>query len=309
MGKFIVRRLLQMGLVLFGASLVLFACLYILPGDPLSTLGGGEKARDPATKALLEKRYNLDQPLAIQYTRYVTNVARGNLGVSFRLRRPVYEVIREKTLNTARLAFAAILFEIIIGIAAGVIAAVMQYSFWDVMVTLTTTLAIGFPTFVIGLIFQYRFALRWHLLPLSGNNHGLKSFILPGLTLASVDAALVARLMRGTMLEVMRADYIRTATAKGLSKSVVILKHAMRNSIIPVVTYLGISFGTLLGGALITEVIFNWNGIGATLVTAISTQDNPIVLGVSTYAVLIFVVVNLLVDITYGFLDPRIRLE
>ncbi|MEP7054917.1 MAG: ABC transporter permease [Actinomycetota bacterium] len=309
MGKYIVRRLLQMGLVLFGASLVLFACLYILPGDPISTLGGGEKARDPATKALLMKRYNLDQPLAVQYTRYVTNVAKGDLGTSFRLRRPVNDIIKEKIWNTARLALAAILFTILIGISAGVIAAVLQYSFWDVLVTLTTTLAIGFPTFVIGLIFQYRFALRWHVLPLSGHNGGLKSFLLPGLTLASVDAALVARLMRGTMLEVMRADYIRTATAKGLSKRVVILKHAMRNSIIPVVTYLGISFGTLLGGALITEVIFNWNGIGSTLVTAISTQDNPIVLGVSTYAVLIFVLVNLFVDVAYGFLDPRIRLE
>jgi oligopeptide transport system permease protein len=308
MGKFVIRRLLQMGLVLFGASLVLFTCLYVLPGDPISTLGGGEKARDPATKALLAKRYSLDQPLAVQYGRYLKNVATGDLGESFRLRRPVNDVIKEKIWNTARLALAAILFEILIGIAAGVVAAVLRYSFWDVMVTLTTTLAIGFPTFVIGLVFQDLFALRTKLLPLSGI-HGLKSYILPALTLASVDAALVARLMRGTMLEVMRADYIRTATAKGLSKSVVIFKHAMRNSIIPVVTYLGISFGTLLGGALITEVIFNWNGIGSTLVTAIGAQDNPIVLGVSTYAVLIFVVVNLLVDITYGFLDPRIRLE
>lgn len=308
MGKYLVRRLLQMTLVLFGASLVLFACLYILPGDPISTLGGGEKARDPATKALLEKRYHLDQPLPIQYVRYVTSVAKGDLGESFRLRRPVNDVIKEKIWNTARLALAAILFTILIGIGAGVIAAVFRYSFWDVLVTLTTTLAIGFPTFVIGLIFQYTFAIKWGLLPLSGNK-GLRSFLLPALTLASVDAALVARLMRGTMLEVMRADYIRTATAKGLSKRVVIFKHAMRNSIIPVVTYLGISFGGLLGGALITEVIFNWNGIGSTLVTAINTQDNPIVLGVSTYAVLVFVLVNLAVDIAYGFLDPRIRLE
>ncbi len=308
MGKFIVRRLLQMSLVLFGASLVLFTCLYILPGDPMATIGGSERARDPATRASLERRYSLDQPLYVQYGRYVVNVARGDLGESFRLRRPVNDVIKEKIWNTARLALAAILFEVLIGIFAGVISAVFRYSFWDVLVTLTTTLAIGFPTFVIGLLFQQTFSMRYHLLPLSGNV-GLKSYILPALTLASVDAALVARLMRGTMLEVMRADYIRTATAKGLSKTVVIFKHAMRNSIIPVVTYLGISFGTLLGGALITEVIFNWNGIGSTLVTAISTQDNPIVLGVSTYAVLVFVFVNLLVDIAYGYLDPRIRLE
>jgi ABC-type dipeptide/oligopeptide/nickel transport system permease component len=172
MGKYIVRRLLQMGLVLFGASLVLFTCLYVLPGDPVRTVAGGERVADPATRAALEKRYNLDQPLAVQYVRYVSDVARGDLGESFRLRRPVNDVIKEKIWNTARLALAAILFETIIGIVAGVIAAIFRYSFWDVLVTLTTTLAIGFPTFVIGLVFQDVFSMRFHLLPLSGNQGG-----------------------------------------------------------------------------------------------------------------------------------------
>ncbi|HVF13326.1 MAG TPA: ABC transporter permease, partial [Acidimicrobiales bacterium] len=173
----------------------------------------------------------------------------------------------------------------------------------------STTLAIGFPTFVIGLALQQVFAINLDWLPLQGTRGGAQSIILPAVTLASIDAALVARLMRGSMLEVLRADYVRTATAKGLSKRVVIFKHALRNSIIPVLTYLGITFGTMLGGALITETIFNWDGVGLALVNAIQSQDNPIVLGVVTYGVAVFVVVNLLIDLSYAVLDPRIRLE
>ena len=307
MGKFVVRRLLQMVVVLVGASIVLFACLFVLPGDPVGSLGG-ERARDPVVRRVLRERYNLDDPLPVQYGKYVSNLARGDLGESFRLRRSVNDILSEKVVNTLKLAIAAILFEIIIGLAAGVIAAVFRYSFWDVLVTLTTTMAIGFPTFVIGLVFQDIFAFRLKWFPLFGQE-GLKSYVLPALTLAAVDAAVVARLMRGTMLEVLRADYIRTAFAKGLSKRTVVLKHALRNSIIPVVTYLGITFGTLMGGALITESIFNWDGIGGALITAITTQDNPIVIAIVTYGVGVFVVINLIVDITYAYLDPRIRLE
>jgi oligopeptide transport system permease protein len=193
---------------------------------------------------------------------------------------------------------------------AGIIAAVFRYSFLDVLVTLSTTLAIGVPTLVIGLALQNVFAINLGWLPLQGQAQGVgRSIILPGLTLAAVETALVSRLMRGTMSEVMRADFIRTAYAKGLSKRVVILKHALRNSVIPVLTFLGISFGGLLGGALITETVFNWNGIGLALVGAIQSQDNPIVLGVVTYGVAVFVLVNLVVDVAYAFLDPRIRLE
>jgi oligopeptide transport system permease protein len=205
---------------------------------------------------------------------------------------------------------AAIVLEIVIGILAGIIAAVFRYSFLDVLVTLSTTLAIGVPTLVIGLALQNVFAINLGWLPLQGQSQGVgRSIILPALTLAAVETALVSRLMRGTMSEVMRADFIRTAYAKGLSKRVVILKHALRNSVIPVLTFLGISFGGLLGGALITETVFNWNGIGLALVGAIQSQDNPIVLGVVTYGVAVFVLVNLVVDVAYAFLDPRIRLE
>jgi len=300
-----------MVLVLFGASIILFVSLFVLPGDPIGT-AAGERSRDPAVRAVLEKRYGLDKPLPVQYVRYVGRVFRGDFGESYRLRRPVSVVLRSRFWATGRLALAAIVLEVLIGVIAGVIAAVFRYSFWDVLVTLTTTLAIGVPTYVGGSILQGLFAQSLHWLPRQGQGSGtwdLRYLIMPALTLASVDAALVARLMRGTMLESLRADYVRTAFAKGLSKRTVILKHVLRNSVIPVVTYVGIAFGGLLGGALITETIFNWPGIGLALYTAISTQDNPIIIAVVTYGVAAFVLVNLVVDLTYAYLDPRIRLE
>ncbi|MEA2931267.1 MAG: oligopeptide transport system permease protein [Actinomycetota bacterium] len=309
MARYVVRRLLQMVLVLFGASLVLFVCLYVVPGDPIATQQGEGHKVDQSTRRALERRYHLDQPVPQQYLHYVGRLARGDMGESYAFRRPVNAILGEKLGNTARLGLAAIALQIGIGVVAGIVAAISRYSFLDVLVTLSTTMAIGIPVFVIGLALQQAFAINLHLLPLQGTRGGAKSIILPALTLASVDTALVARLMRGTMLEVLRADYIRTATAKGLSKRVVIFKHALRNSIIPVLTYLGITFGTMLGGALITETIFNWDGVGLALVNAIQSQDNPIVLGVVTYGVGVFVLVNLLVDVSYAVLDPRIRLD
>ena len=309
MARYVVRRLLQMLLVLFGASVILFACLYIVPGDPIQTQQGEGRQLDAATRELLEERYGLDKPLPNQYVSYVGRLAQGDMGESFTFRRPVNDILGEKLGNTLKLGLAAIVVQIGLGLIAGIVAAVSRYSFLDILVTLSTTIAIGIPTFVIGLAFQQVFAINLDLLPLQGTRGGWKALILPAVTLASVDTALVARLMRGTMLEVLRADYIRTATAKGLSKRVVIFKHALRNSIIPVLTYLGITFGTMLGGALITETIFNWDGIGLALVSAVRSQDNPVVLGVVTYGVGVFVLVNLLVDLSYAVLDPRIRLE
>ena len=298
-----------MMLVLFGASIILFVCLFVVPGDPIATSQGEGRQLDPSTRAALERRYNLDKPLPQQYAGYVGRLAQGDLGESYVYRRSVNTILKEKLGNTFRLALAAIMLEIFLGILAGIIAAVFRYSFLDVLVTLSTTFAIGVPTLVIGLALQNVFAINLGWLPLQGQSAGGKSIILPALTLAAVETALVSRLMRGTMSEVMRADFIRTAYAKGLSKRVVILKHALRNSVIPVLTYLGIAFGSLLGGAIITESVFNWNGIGSALVSAIQSQDNPIVLGVVTYGVAVFVLVNLVVDVAYAIFDPRIRLE
>ena len=309
MARYVVRRLLQMMLVLLGASIVLFACLFVVPGDPIATSQGEGRQIDAETRANLAKRYRLDQPLPSQYVHYVGRLVQGDMGESYSFRRPVNDMLGEKLGNTVRLGVAALALQLALGIVAGVIAAVFRYSFLDVLVTVSTTVAIGVPTFVIGLALQNVFALNLRWLPLQGRQAGPQAIILPALTLAAVDTALVARLMRGTMLEVMRADYIRTAVAKGLSRRTVVLKHALRNSIIPVLTYLGITFGTLLGGALITEAIFNWDGLGLALVNAIQSQDNPVVMGVATYGVGVFVLVNLVVDVSYAFLDPRIRLQ
>ncbi|MER5727925.1 ABC transporter permease [Streptomyces sp. NPDC002138] len=306
MGRYVIRRLGQMVVVLFGATIVLFGCLFVLPGDPVGSLGG-DKARDPAVVEALRERYGLNDPLPVQYGNFVKNLAQGDLGEDFTQRRPVTEVLQPKLVNTAELAVAAIVLDIAIGLFAGLIAALFRYSFWDVLITLLTTMAVGFPSFVIGMVFQKVFVVQLDWVPLISDGT-MKSLILPALTLAILDAALVARLMRGTMLEVLRADYVKTAVAKGLPRRTVLLKHVMRNSIIPVVTYLGISFGGLLGGALITEAIFNWDGIGLALVTAVQQQNNPIIIGVVTFGVAVFVLLNLLVDLLYAVLDPRIRL-
>ncbi|MEV8525889.1 MULTISPECIES: ABC transporter permease [unclassified Streptomyces] len=306
MGRYVIRRLGQMVVVLFGATIVLFCCLFVLPGDPVGSLGG-DKARDPAVVEQLRERYGLNDPLPVQYGHFVQNLAKGDLGEDFTQRRPVTEVLKPKLANTAELAVAAIVIDIVIGLLAGLIAALFRYSFWDVLITLLTTMAVGFPSFVIGMVLQKVFVVQLEWVPLISDGT-MKSLILPAFTLAILDAALVARLMRGTMLEVLRADYVKTAIAKGLPQRTVLFKHVMRNSIIPVVTYLGISFGTLLGGALITEAIFNWDGIGLALVTAVQQQNNPIIIGVVTFGVAVFVLLNLIVDLLYAVLDPRIRL-
>lgn len=317
MGKFVIRRLLQMVLVLIGATMVLFSCLFILPGDPVATIGGSDRARDPAVIAELRQRYSLDKPLYVQYERYVVNVVKGNLGSSYKQGRPVSKILKHDLGRTVQLAVVAVLIEIALGIVAGIVAAVFRYSWYDVLSTVGTTLAVGIPVVVLGLVLQEVFAVktahlhgawRWIRFPLFGRR-GWKSFVLPGFTLAIIDLAFVTRLMRGTLLEVLRADYVRTARAKGLTERAVVLKHALRNAIIPVLTYVGISFGTLLGGALITEQVFAWGGLGQELVSAIQVQDNPIVVAIVSYSVLVFVVLSLVVDLAYAAIDPRIRLE
>ncbi len=306
--SFIVRRFIQMIIVLLGATFVLFACLFVLPGDPVGSIAGSDRARDPAVIAELQRRYNLDKPLPVQYGAFLWRLGHGDLGEDYSQRRSVNEILAPKVVNSAKLAGVAILIDVSLGIFAGIIAAVLRYSFWDVLITLLTTIAIGFPVFVIGLLLQQIFALKFSWFPLFGMNNGLSSYVLPATTIALVDAALVARLMRGTLLEVLRADYVRTATAKGLPRRIVLTRHAMRNAVIPVLTYLGISFGGFLSGALITEAIFNWDGIGLALVVAIQQQNNPIIVGIVAYSVVIFVVINLIVDLAYAALDPRIRL-
>ncbi|MGK4582820.1 ABC transporter permease [Kitasatospora sp. HPMI-4] len=309
MGRYLLRRLGQMVIVLLGATLILFACLFVIPGDPVGSLAGSERSRDPAVIAELHKRYGLDKPVIVQYGTYLGKLAHGDMGEDYTQRRPVTEILGPKLVNTSKLAVVAIVFDAVIGAAVGALAALKRYSLVDTAVTLVTTILVGFPTFVIGMLMLNLFAVQLKWVPVIGDPGDPLQIILPAITLAIVDAALVARLMRGTMLEVLRADYVKTAIAKGVPRRQVLLKHVMRNSVIPVVTYLGISFGGLMGGAIITETIFNWDGIGMAMSTAIQQQNNPVVVGVATWGVAIFVLLNLVVDLLYAMLDPRIRLS
>jgi ABC-type dipeptide/oligopeptide/nickel transport system permease component len=315
--KYVVRRILQMIPVFLGVTLMLFILRApgVLPGDPIKLIVG-EKPLPPGLRAQIEKEYHLNEPLPTQYVYYLGGLLRGDLGDSFQKNRPVTKIFADKFPNTVRLAVAAILLEIIIGVLAGIISAVKQYSFWDVLVTLSTSVLVSVPVFWLGMLLQILFGIKlkeWTggsvFLPMSGMGDppDLVHLILPSITLASVSTAYVARIMRSQMLEAMGQDYIRTAQAKGLSERAVVFKHALKNALIPVVTFVGIDLGVLMGGAILTETVFSWPGIGREIFLAVGQRDWPVVMGGVIIIVIIVMVVNLLVDISYAVLDPRIR--
>jgi ABC-type dipeptide/oligopeptide/nickel transport system permease component len=298
--------------VIFGATLILFVMLFAV-GNPVDNIGG-DKALNPDIRRTIEERYHLNDPLWKQYTSYMGNVFKGDLGESILQRRPVRRILGDGLPWSLRLAVCAIAIEAFIGILAGVISAVRRYSFMDVFTTIGTSVVVAIPVFWLGLMLQILFGVQlkntFLQLPISGVDAGFpKAYILPALTLASVFTAVTARLTRTTMLEVMRQDYIRTASAKGLSERRVVYKHALRNAMIPVVTNIGLDFGSLIGGAILTETVYSWPGVGRELAIAALRQDNPLVIGGTIILILGFLAVNLLVDISYGFLDPRIRYD
>jgi ABC-type dipeptide/oligopeptide/nickel transport system permease component len=301
-----------MVLVFFGATLLLFGALFILPGDPTEALGS-DRSLNPEVAQRIRERYNLDKPVTTQYVLYLKSLAQGDLGTSIQLNRPVGRILAETIPWSVKLAGAAIVVELILGLVSGVISAVKRYSFWDTLVTVSTGILIGIPVFWLGLMLQMLFGVQLQntpfSLPIAGVSDGLKSYILPAIVLASVSTAVTARLTRTTMLEVMKQDYIRTAAAKGLSKRAVTYKHGLRNAMIPVVTNLGLDFGAFIGGAILTETVFSWPGVGRQLYLGILSHDNPVIIGATVIFVSAFMVVNLVVDISYGFLDPRIRYE
>jgi ABC-type dipeptide/oligopeptide/nickel transport system permease component len=311
MGRYIIRRLLQMIPVVFGATLILFLMLFTL-GNPVESIGGERQLPAEVRKAIIDK-YHLDDPLVVQYGNYMKNLAKGDLGESILQRRPVKRILGDGMPWSLKLALTAITVEAFFGIVAGVISAVKRYSFLDVFTTIGTSVLVAIPVFWLGLMLQLLFGVylrnTFIHLPVSGVDQGWRSFILPSVTLAAVFTAITARLTRTTMLEVMRQDYIRTAAAKGLPERTVVYKHALRNAMIPVVTNIGLDFGSLIGGAILTETVYSWPGIGRELALAVLRKDNPIVIGGTVVLVMAFLLVNLLVDISYGFLDPRIRYD
>jgi peptide/nickel transport system permease protein len=305
---FILRRILQIIPVIIGVTLILFTLMYIIPEDPAKLIL--QKGATPEALQNLREKMGIDKPVYVQYWRYIKQLAKGDLGTSYRYRRSVNSILADHYPNSIKLAFAAIVIEIIIGIFAGIISAVKKYSFWDVLVTVSTTIAVCVPVYWLGMMLQISFGLKLGWLPMSGMGDGsIRYYILPAITLASVSTAFVARMTRSTMLEVLSNDYIITAYAKGLSPNIVIGKHALKNALIPVVTLIGMDLGALMGGAILTETVFSWPGVGRTIYLAILQRDAPVVIGGTIILVMIFVVMNLIVDIIYAFLDPRIRYE
>ena len=307
MGRYIARRLLLAIPVLLGASFLVFAAVYALPGDPIRALAG-DRPISPGVMAELRDRYNLDDPLVIQYAKYMGNLAQGDLGIDFS-GREVSETIALRLPVTVRLAVVALVIEAVIGLIAGVMAGIRRNGFLDNLVLVSTTLLVSIPVFVLGYVAQYAIGVRLSLLPISGTGAGWVSYVLPGFVLAALSLAYVARLTRTSMAENLRNDYVRTARAKGLPERTVIGKHTLRNSLIPVVTFLGADLGNLMTGAIITEGIFNLPGLGSAVFQAVRSQEGALVVGVTTFFIFVFITFNLLVDVLYAALDPRIRYE
>jgi oligopeptide transport system permease protein len=291
--------------VVLGTTFLIYAMVWALPGDPFAGRCGQRPCPDAYIQIMREK-YNLDDPMIISYFKYLGNVLTGNFGETFQGLQVKDEILRAYP-TTMKLALVAILFEIVIGIGAGIMAGLKRGSFTDNLVLISTLAVISIPVFVIGTTLQYLLGIKWSIFPPTvPPGAPWNTLILPGFVLASLSLAYVARLVRTSLGENVRADYVRTATAKGLGSRRIIGLHVMRNSLIPVITFIGADFGALLGGAIITEGIFNIAGVGGLTYRAIKTQDAAMVVGVVTVLVLVFLVVNLLVDLLYGVLDPRI---
>lgn len=336
--RYILKRILQFIPVLLGVTLILFIMQNVVPGDPIKLIAG-EKKLDPVTEMNIRAAHGLiktdadgnimydengdtiETPMWERYFTYLNSLLHGDLGTSYQRGTSVDSIILSAYPYTVQLALVAIVIEAMVGIGAGIISAIKRYSFWDVLVTLTTSVLVAMPAFWFGMLLQLIFGIWLKdatggalALPVSGVAGPRALFpewmyyILPALTLAAVSTAYSARIMRSQLIEVMNQDYIRTAKAKGLSKGSIIFHHALKNALIPVVTYIGMDFGAMLSGAILTETVFNWPGIGRETYTAITQRDWPIVMGSVTVIVVVVMVINLIVDVSYAFLDPRIRL-
>lgn len=308
MGAYIVRRILQMVPVLIGSTFLIYSLVWALPSDPFKGRCG-ERPCPPAYVQQMTEQFNLDDPLPVAYAKYLGKLFTGDFGSTFTGLKVIDE-IQTAFPTTVKLAMIAIIVEIVIGIGAGMLAGLNKGRFIDNLVLISTLGVISIPVFVLGTTLQFMFGIKWPIFsPTVPPDAPIMSMILPGIVLGTLSTAYVARLVRSSLVENLRADYVRTAVAKGLPRQRVIGLHVMRNSMIPVVTYIGADFGALMGGAIVTEGIFNINGIGGLLYRAIKAQEGATVTGVVTMLVLVFLTVNLLVDLLYGVLDPRIRYE
>jgi peptide/nickel transport system permease protein len=313
-GAFVVRRLLEAVPVVFLATVVIFLGLRLLPGDPATILAGPDATPDALVAIRLAN--GLDEPLPAQYAIWIGNVVRGDLGVSFFTRAPVLQLLAQRAPATLELGLAGMLLTVLLGIPSGILAAVRAHQPSDWFISAFNGLAVAVPGFWLGILAILLFSLVLGWLPPGGRGDlmrdpmlEMKFLLLPAVTLALPGAAGLSRLVKASMLEVLGDDYVRTARAKGVAQSGVVWHHALRNALVPVATVLGLQFGRLLGGAVITESVFSWPGLGRLIRDSISNRDYAVVQACLLLLVMLFVVINLMTDIVYGVLDPRIRLS
>ena len=334
MVNYIIKRLLALIPILIGVAVIVFLIVHLIPGDPAQTMLG-ERASDEAL-AKLREDMGLNDPLPVQFWRYIKDLLRGDLGRSIMSNNPVSEELAQRFPATLELSFFAIFFAVFVGIPAGIFASINQNSWFDNLSMLIALMGVSMPIFWLGLMFIWLFAVELGWFPPSSrigvgldftpitnlyvidsiiqlNFNALKDIlhhlVLPAVALGTIPMAIIARMTRSSMLEVLRKDFIRTAYAKGLKRKVVIFKHALKNAMVPIITVVGLQFGVLLGGAVMTETIFSWPGLGKYLVDAIYARDFPIVQGGILFFAGVFVIVNLIVDLSYALVDPRIQYE
>jgi len=305
MGRHLLKRFLLTLPALWLVLTLVFLLIHIVPGDPVEQMLGEGAA--PGQVIELRHSLGLDQPLYMQYGRYLENVLRGDFGQSLKFHRSVRSVIFERYPATLQLAFLALLVCVTIALPAGVYSAYRRGTSADRTVSVFTLFSLAVPTFALGPLLISLFSIKLGWLPVSGRG-GPLHYILPAVTLGAALAAILTRMVRSAMLEELSSDYVRTARAKGLPAAVVLVKHALRNALIPIITILGLQFGTLLAGTIVTETIFSWPGIGRLTVLAISSRDYPLLQGCILFIALSYVLVNLLTDLVYAFVDPRVRL-
>ncbi|MCA1026465.1 MULTISPECIES: nickel ABC transporter permease [Cytobacillus] len=310
---FIFRRFFQLVILLFGISFLVFSSMYLAPGDPASMIGGPTASKEDVEA--IRDNLGLDDPFLTQYGRYVVDLVQGDLGYSYQNQQSVAEAIGVRLPNTLKLAIASMIVAIVIGILTGLISALKQNSWLDVGSTTFALAGISIPNFWMGAVLILIFSVNLQLLPVGGLSspwytiEGIKELILPAITLGTGAAAMIARMTRSSMLEVVRADYVRTARAKGVKEREVIWIHTLKNAMIPVLTVIGVNFGSLLGGTIITEKVFAINGVGRLMIDAIAARDFPMVQGSVLLVATLFVVVNLVVDVVYTYIDPRIKYQ
>lgn len=307
MFRFLVRRLLQMALVFVATTFIVYSLMYATGGDPIQALAG-ERPVSPTQRAQLIKEYGLDQPFFVRYWNYLSGLMRGDFGTSL-TGREVSDVIVTAFPPTIKLAIIGVLTTIIIGVTAGIIAAMRRGGIFDNSTLVFTLVIIGVPIVVLAPLAQLIFTIRLPWFPTTSTSGDLYALLLPGIILGALSVATAMRLTRASFIENQRSDYVRTARSKGLPARRIVGIHILRNSLIPIVTFLGIELGGLMAGAIVTEGVFNVPGIGFNLFRALQTEDTPLVIGLVSVLVIIFLMANLIVDLLYAVLDPRIRYE